>query len=185
MSATLGAAAIRRLADMHAVYRLFDEAGNLLYIGKSGRAGGRFDDHAIKAWWPLVRTITLEWHDTAAQAALAEIRAIQAEHPRYNKARPQLKRPAKRASRPVAPKRDAGPRDLLDDLNQVLGDSRVKLRDVISLLRNLAPGWEPYWKLTGVRLRDELQLKGVRTVNTSGVYYLDPEDIRRLRRKAA
>jgi hypothetical protein len=184
MSATLDAATIRRLADMHAVYRLFDEAGCLLYVGMSGRTGRRFDDHAIKNWWPLVRTVTLEWHDTAAQAALAERYAINTEHPRYNKARPRLpKKPPKRARRPAARKLEppAKPRRLLDDLDQVLGDSRVKLRDAIGLLRNLAPGWEPYQKLTGVRLRDELKLKGVRTINSSGTPYLDPADLRWVR----
>ena len=33
-------------------------------------------------------------------------------------------------------------RDLLDDLDQVLGDDRVRLADVPALLRNLAPGWD-------------------------------------------
>jgi hypothetical protein len=75
---------IRRLADMHAVYRMFDEAGRLLYIGRSGRAGGRFDQHSERRWFPLVSVITLEWHATYAAAVVAERRAIAAECPRYN-----------------------------------------------------------------------------------------------------
>jgi hypothetical protein len=74
---------IRRLADMHAVYRMFDQKGRLLYIGISGRAG-RFNEHATKRWFPLVSVITLEWHATHAEAILAERRAISAEKPRYN-----------------------------------------------------------------------------------------------------
>ena len=68
---------------MHAVYRMFDEKGRLLYIGISGRSG-RFNEHATKRWFPLVSVITLEWHATHAEAILAERRAIAAEKPRYN-----------------------------------------------------------------------------------------------------
>jgi DNA segregation ATPase FtsK/SpoIIIE, S-DNA-T family len=35
-------------------------------------------------------------------------------------------------------------RDLLDDLDQVLGDDRVKLREAVGLLRKLAPTWLLY-----------------------------------------
>ena len=84
MTAELDPGVIRRLADMHAVYRMFDHAGRLMYIGMSGRAGRRFDQHAEKRWFPLVSTITLEWHATHASAVLAEKRAIAAERPRYN-----------------------------------------------------------------------------------------------------
>jgi hypothetical protein len=227
MSATLDAATIRRLADMHAVYRLFDEAGTLLYVGMSGRTGRRFDDHAVKNWWPLVRTITLEWHDTKAQADLAERRAISTERPRYNKAglkpaaaisqqqaherkrraaeekqraieeRRQLIAERKQAlaeeKRQIAEEeqriadekarlmREMPPRDLLADLDMVMGDHRVNTRDVAAALRALAPEWEPYRKMTGVRLREELKRKGARTINTSGRHYLDPADLRRVR----
>jgi len=84
VSAELTPALVRRLADMHAVYRMYDHSGRLLYIGMSGRAGRRFDEHAKKRWFPLVSTITLEWHDTHAAAVLAEKRAIADEQPRYN-----------------------------------------------------------------------------------------------------
>ncbi len=112
---------VRRLADMHAVYRLFDEAGRLLYIGMSGRAGRRFDDHAVKRWWPLVRTITLEWHATHAAARLAEKRAIADERPRYNV-----------AGSPITPRRPARAKetepsarpDILSDVLKVFGDAK-------------------------------------------------------------
>lgn len=68
---------------MYAVYRMFDRAGKLLYIGKTGHAA-RFDSHAVKRWFPLVASITLEWHDTEASALLAEAHAIAIERPRYN-----------------------------------------------------------------------------------------------------
>ena len=187
MSTTLDAATIRRMADMHAVYRLFDEAGHLLYVGMSGRTGRRFDDHAVKAWWPLVRTVTLEWHDTAAQAAVAVRRAIGAERPRYNKIgfQPPKAVPAKRRAGAPKPASPGVPRHLLADLDTLIGDRRVKLRDLAGQLRALAPEWTPYQKMNGMRLRDELKRKGVRTINTSGIHYLDPAHLRQARRKVA
>ncbi len=75
---------VRRMADMHAVYRMRDATDRLLYIGRTADAGRRFGDHSMKRWFPLVETIRLEWFPTEAAAILAERRAIQREHPRYN-----------------------------------------------------------------------------------------------------
>jgi hypothetical protein len=121
---------IRRLADMHAVYRMFDHAGRLLYIGMTGQAGQRFGSHSQKVWFPLVSMITLEWHTTHAEAYLAETRAIAAERPRYNVAgTPKLaarrgrgQQPAARAAaKPAAPPPD---RNVLGDVLKVFGDAR-------------------------------------------------------------
>ena len=70
-------------------------------------------------------------------------------------------------------------RDLLDDLDEVLGDDRVKLRDLIGLLRRLAPAWSAYQKMTAAQLRKQLDGEGVRVVNSSGTPYLDPADMAR------
>jgi len=70
-------------------------------------------------------------------------------------------------------------RDLLDDLDQVTGDDRVKLRDAVGLLRGLAPTWSAYRNMTATQLRADLAAEGVRTVNTSGTPWLDPADLRR------
>jgi S-DNA-T family DNA segregation ATPase FtsK/SpoIIIE len=70
-------------------------------------------------------------------------------------------------------------RDLLDDLDEVTGYERVKLRDAVGLLRTLAPAWTPYRGMTATRLRAELSDRGVRTVNSSGTPYLDPADLHR------
>ena len=69
-------------------------------------------------------------------------------------------------------------RDLLTDLDAVLGTGRVKLRDVIGLLRNLAPSWARYRALTIAQLREDLAAGGVRDVNTSGTFWLDPAAVR-------
>lgn len=116
----LDAGVIRRLADYHAVYRMFDHAGRLLYIGVTGRAGRRFDQHATKRWFPLVAMITLEWHATHAAARLAETRAIAAERPCYNVAGlPRLRRdPAP----PRSHAKDAAQQpDVLGDVLKVFG----------------------------------------------------------------
>jgi DNA segregation ATPase FtsK/SpoIIIE, S-DNA-T family len=70
-------------------------------------------------------------------------------------------------------------RDLLDDVAEVIGDERVKLRDLVGLLRTLAPRWSAYKDLTAKQLGEDLADAGVRTVNTSGTPYLDPADLRR------
>lgn len=71
-------------------------------------------------------------------------------------------------------------RDLLDDVDAVLGDERVKLRDLIGLLRRLAPAWAAYQRMTATQLAAELRGLGVRTVNSSGTQYLDPAEARRV-----
>ena len=78
----------------------------------------------------------------------------------------------------VAPPREIETRDLLEDLDEVLGPGRVKLRDAAGMLRALAPGWGPYRDLTAKQLGRDLADRGVRTVNSSGTPYLDPADLR-------
>ncbi|NEA22626.1 cell division protein FtsK [Actinomadura bangladeshensis] len=72
------------------------------------------------------------------------------------------------------------PRDLLDDLDEVLGIDRVRLADVPALLRELAPDWPPYKTLTGVALRGRLKAHGVRVTNSGNVLRLDPLDLRKV-----
>lgn len=77
-------------------------------------------------------------------------------------------------------------RDLLDDLDQVLGHERVRLADVPALLRDLAPGWPPYKALTGVQLGALLETQyKVRITKTGNVPRLDPSDVREAVRRQA
>jgi S-DNA-T family DNA segregation ATPase FtsK/SpoIIIE len=70
-------------------------------------------------------------------------------------------------------------RDLLDDLDEVLGLERVTLADVPRMLRELAPHWIPYQKLKGTTgLREDLAALGVKAVRSGGTWYLDPEVVR-------
>ena len=68
-----------------ALYRLFDAAGTLLYIGISDNLKKCFAQHAAtKPWWPDVARRTVEWHPSRAEAAAAETAAIRAECPSLN-----------------------------------------------------------------------------------------------------
>jgi predicted GIY-YIG superfamily endonuclease len=71
------------------LYRLFDAAGRLLYIGITMDPPRRWKEHrSDKPWWPEVdkkRLEQLEGAD-AHTAAMAERAAVLAELPRYNKA---------------------------------------------------------------------------------------------------
>jgi hypothetical protein len=174
----------RRLTDMQAIYRMFDGQGHLLYIGVTGDVGKRFGQHLDRRWFPLVERITLEWLPSRAAALVAERRAIVAEHPRYNRDRTPPKEPKVKRPVPEKPKAPPGTRHLLDDLDEVLGDSRMKLRDAIGLLRALAPGFEPYHKMTALRLRDELKRRGVRVLTTGGYLWLEPTHLRQVLRPA-
>ena len=125
---------------MHAVYRMFDQAGRLLYIGISGRAGHRFDQHAEKRWFPLVSLITLEWHAAQAEAVLAERRAIAAEKPRYNVAGKTI--PLKRGTKAKPPEPPG--MIALSDVLAVFDDAKGLHWEVIAhrLARKFPQRWE-------------------------------------------
>lgn len=120
MTADIDPRVIRRLADMHAVYRMFGRAGELLYVGMTGHLR-RFDDHAVKRWFPAVSRITLEWHETEASARVSERRAIQAERPRYN-IEGTPKRPRRAIPADMPPPAETN-RDVLADVLRVFGDA--------------------------------------------------------------
>lgn len=77
----------RNEAAPTALYRLFDEAGRLLYIGITTNPEQRFSSHASTApWWPLVADKKVEWLSNRQGAERAEVEAIKAEGPLYNRA---------------------------------------------------------------------------------------------------
>ncbi len=115
-----------------AVYRVYDAAERLLYVGASKSALTRAMQHAAtKDWWPEVATIRVTWHPTPAAAAVEELRAIDAERPLYN--RSGLTAPARRytattpAARPRTRKAQPPPRV----------PTRVTVPRVLKLLREL------------------------------------------------
>lgn len=67
------------------LYRLFDAAGTLLYVGISSDPKVRWINHAGKKdWFPQVAATTFQWFDTRASAEAAEVEAIKAERPLHN-----------------------------------------------------------------------------------------------------
>jgi prevent-host-death family protein len=70
-----------------ALYRLFDAAEQLLYVGISTQPETRWTQHAAdKPWWPLVQHRKTEWHADRKAAEDAERAAVQSEEPLYNTA---------------------------------------------------------------------------------------------------
>lgn len=72
----------RRLTTL---YRLYDNADRLLYVGTSADAQTRWEQHAReKLWWSSVARATVEWHPDRTTAMTAERAAIKAEAPLHN-----------------------------------------------------------------------------------------------------
>lgn len=69
----------------HILYRFYDQAGSLLYVGITRNPPARFRDHARdKDWWLDVVDIKLEHYSSRTGLRQAEQAAIIVEHPRYN-----------------------------------------------------------------------------------------------------
>lgn len=67
-----------------AVYRLFDEAGELLYVGSSNNPERRWKQHASdKPWWPEVARKEAIWHPWR-ESWDKETEAIRKERPKHN-----------------------------------------------------------------------------------------------------
>jgi predicted GIY-YIG superfamily endonuclease len=67
-----------------AVYRLYDAAGTLLYIGSAYDPGDRWDEHRKKPWAAAVAERTERWYPDRSAAYAAETAAIKSEMPRHN-----------------------------------------------------------------------------------------------------
>lgn len=80
------------------------------------------------------------------------------------------------ADRPVP---EIQTRDLLEDLDAVLGDAPVPAADVPALLAKHAPDWLPYKRLTGKALRELLAKEhGIKVPSTGNRWPVDPITVR-------
>lgn len=69
----------------HCLYRFYDAAGELLYIGITMNPVARWKQHGHdKLWWVEVASIAIESHLDRDSALRAERQAIAAERPRWN-----------------------------------------------------------------------------------------------------
>jgi S-DNA-T family DNA segregation ATPase FtsK/SpoIIIE len=78
----------------------------------------------------------------------------------------------------ATPTPEPATRDLLHDVVEVLGDQRVPAADVPARLRDLAPDYPPYQKMTGVKLREVLEREyAVKVPSTGNRYPIDAQAI--------
>ena len=73
-----------------AIYRLFSNSGELLYVGISMSPQTRIYQHSRKPWYSQMdrsRTVVGPWFPDKAAARLAEATAIVAENPLHNRDR--------------------------------------------------------------------------------------------------
>jgi excisionase family DNA binding protein len=72
------------------LYRFYDTAGELLYVGITTQGASRWHAHAKdQPWWTEVATIKVEHLSSLEELVPAELQAIRAKNPRYNiKGRP-------------------------------------------------------------------------------------------------
>jgi hypothetical protein len=66
------------------LYRLFDGADELLYVGVSLRLAERLSNHSKRSWFADVRRIATEHYPDRPSVLMAEAVAIRTENPRYN-----------------------------------------------------------------------------------------------------
>lgn len=105
--------------DTTALYRLFDAAGRLLYVGISANPEERLKSHASTApWWPLVASREIAEYPSRDAAEGAETEAITTEHPLYNRAQ---------SATPMNVTRDFA--DLTD---MPVGQFRIRMADVVN-----------------------------------------------------
>lgn len=71
------------------VYRLYDFAGRLLYVGLTLRVQDRVTAHRRKPWGSLIARVETEWFTGRVAAKEAERAAIQSEGPIHNIVRPR------------------------------------------------------------------------------------------------
>lgn len=73
------------MSEQAAVYRLYDTEDQLLYVGLTANPSKRWTEHATsKSWWGQVARKDIEWFDSRADAARAELTAIEEEEPLHN-----------------------------------------------------------------------------------------------------
>jgi DNA-directed RNA polymerase specialized sigma24 family protein len=74
-----------RRAASHHVYRLYADAGALLYVGNTMHPHQRLNAHRKnQPWWPEVRRIIVFEYPDYSSGVSAEAAAIASEKPRYN-----------------------------------------------------------------------------------------------------
>jgi hypothetical protein len=111
-----------------AIYRIFNDAGDLLYLGIASNALQRAGAHGATSWFRSASRIELQWFPHRNAAETAERAAIAAEKPRHNKQHNGCKLPA---LVPEKPPPTPAPR---------------KPHNVSEFIRGLSPAVRPMWR---------------------------------------
>jgi predicted GIY-YIG superfamily endonuclease len=77
-----------------AVYRFYDAADALLYVGVAVDPDRRREQHKNKAWFPQAQRMDVAWYGSRDEAMAAEALAIREENPLHNRAGVDLGEPA-------------------------------------------------------------------------------------------
>lgn len=85
-----------------ALYRHFDAAGGLLYVGISKDAGRRISEHSKSDWFDAVERVEVEFYPTRDAALAAEKTAIRTERPAHNKTVGGMRRAVSGGATPLA-----------------------------------------------------------------------------------
>lgn len=153
-----------------------DHVANDALLGQGAYRGG----HRATELLPGVdRGVCLAKGITGERSDLIQVHFISITRDR-DEITPLMQRAVERANALVleAPAR-VERRDLLADLDEVLGTEATRIADVPHMLRRLAPTWTPYTKLTGRALVDLLAERGIKVPSTGNTWPLDPAAVRR------
>jgi predicted GIY-YIG superfamily endonuclease len=121
-----------------AVYRFYDSAGQLLYVGITFDIGPRFASHARKAsWWCDQHSAVVVWRGTRAEAADEERKAIRGERPLHNISGTRVSRTRVRRMRPDALTRQAIALEVRVEVARS-GKSKREVREFLGLSRQSA-----------------------------------------------
>lgn len=94
---------MRNASQQTTLYRVYDQAGQLLYVGISKNALKRFGEHSMsQPWWGDGTTVKMQHYPTRAEALAAEEAAIKSERPAHNKT---FNRESRETSRETAKRR--------------------------------------------------------------------------------
>jgi hypothetical protein len=106
------------MSDRMAVYRPYDFADTLLYVGVTKNFGLRWQRQAeLRSWWPQVTRMTVFFYDDEAAAVQAEQDAIDHEHPVHNVATTNRNYRRDRNPGRHRPQRYMGTAEIANELN--------------------------------------------------------------------
>lgn len=121
----------------HVLYRMYDAARRLLYVGITMNVAGRMAEHrGEKHWWSDIATIELQHFTSRKAVERAEREAIRAERPAFNVMHVPTEREPGTGSRRTTPLRttqiDDGPWAAFGRACDEIGASRAGvMRDLV------------------------------------------------------